>query len=75
MEYKIIPQTRYSEVVDFLRSTFFSDEPLNKAAGLSIPNDYLEHHTYHTLEENMSIMAVTGDNEVRRNNDSKNCLF
>lgn len=65
MEYKIIPQSRFDEVVDHLRSTFFSDEPLNKAADLCIPNDYLEHHTYHTLEENMSVMAVTGDNQVR----------
>lgn len=64
MEYKIIPETRFKEVVNHLRSTFFSDEPLNKAADLSIPNAYLEHHTYHTLEENMSVMAVTADNEV-----------
>lgn len=64
MEYKIIPKHRFNEVVDHLRKTFFSDEPLNKAAGLSIPNEYLEHHTFHTLEENMSVMAVTNEDEV-----------
>ncbi|XP_055388889.1 arylalkylamine N-acetyltransferase 1 [Condylostylus longicornis] len=67
MDYKLITPEYYEEVIKHLRNTFFSDEPLNKAANLCEKgegNPDLELHSYKTLEDNLSIMAITEDDEI-----------
>ncbi|XP_075155956.1 arylalkylamine N-acetyltransferase-like 7 [Haematobia irritans] len=67
MEYKLITEDRYDDVIRHLKENFFADEPLNKAAGLcqrGLGNRDLEHHSLETLEDNLSLMAVTDNNEI-----------
>lgn len=67
MEYKLITPNRFEDVVNHLRESFFADEPLNKAAGLckkGTGNQDLEHHSYETLADNLSLMAVNENDEV-----------
>ncbi|XP_073831143.1 arylalkylamine N-acetyltransferase-like 7 isoform X2 [Musca autumnalis] len=67
MEYKLITEDRYDDVIRHLRDNFFADEPLNKAAGLcrrGYGHRDLEHHSLETLEDNLSLMAVTDSNEI-----------
>lgn len=67
MEYKLITEDRYDDVIRHLRYNFFADEPLNKAAGLCLRGMGhldLEHHSLETLEDNLSLMAVNENNEV-----------
>lgn len=67
MEYKPIPSDRYTDVIHHLRETFFADEPLNKAANLCKRgecNKELEQHSITTLHDNLSVMAVTEDDEI-----------
>ena len=70
MDFILIPCTRYHDVIDFLRKTFFADEPLNKAVNLCSPGEGhldLERLCLATLDDKLSVMAVNQDNEV--------CLF
>ncbi|XP_013099864.2 arylalkylamine N-acetyltransferase 1 isoform X2 [Stomoxys calcitrans] len=67
MEYKLITEDRYDDVIRHLRDNFFADEPLNKAAGLcqrGFGNRDLEHHSLETLEDNLSFMAVADNNQI-----------
>ncbi|XP_037822792.1 dopamine N-acetyltransferase [Lucilia sericata] len=67
MEYKLITEDRYDDVIRHLRDNFFADEPLNKAAGLcrrGMGHRDLEHHSIETLEDNLSLMAVNENNEI-----------
>ncbi|XP_018319874.1 uncharacterized protein LOC108733274 [Agrilus planipennis] len=59
-EYSVIPSTRYSDVINMLRFSFY-DEPLNVSVGLckcGEPCESLEKYNLATMEDNMSIMAV-----------------
>lgn len=76
MYFKEIPLDRYNDVILHLRETFFSDEPLNKAMQLCQPGEghiQLERHSLSTLEDGLSVMAVTDDDEVKIN--LKNYFF
>lgn len=67
MEYKLIPEERFDDVIQHLRHSFFADEPLNKAAGLCQQgqgNLALERYSCETLEDNLSLMALSQSNEV-----------
>ncbi|XP_037933275.1 dopamine N-acetyltransferase-like [Teleopsis dalmanni] len=67
MEYKLITEERFDDVVRHLRDSFFADEPLNKAAGLcckGLGNRELEQHSYETLEDHLSLMAVDENDEI-----------
>ena len=67
MEYVKIPPNRFNDVILHLRNTFFADEPLNHSVSLcktGEPHVELEKHSMSTLEDGLSIMAVTEENEV-----------
>ncbi|KAK7600811.1 hypothetical protein V9T40_008252 [Parthenolecanium corni] len=58
---KHIPEEKYNEVIEHLRSNFFADEPLNKAVKLCDHGEKhhdLEMHSLKTLEDNLSVMAI-----------------
>lgn len=60
MDYEIIPENRFDEVILHLRISF-PDEPLNAAVKLSThgkPCELLEKYDLHTLGEGMSVMAI-----------------
>ena len=57
----------YNDVIEHLRKSFFSDEPLNKAVNLCSPGDghpLLECHSLSTLKDGLSVMALSKDGEV-----------
>lgn len=67
MEFVRIPTERFNDVILHLRETFFSDEPVNKSVCLCKPGEphiELEKHSLSTLEDGLSIMAVTNDNKI-----------
>uniref|UniRef100_A0A1A9WWX8 aralkylamine N-acetyltransferase n=1 Tax=Glossina brevipalpis TaxID=37001 RepID=A0A1A9WWX8_9MUSC len=67
MEYQVIAVERFDEVIEHLRRNFFADEPLNKAVHLCKRGEghkYLEEHSLKTLKANLSVMAVSDDNEI-----------
>ncbi|BET01089.1 unnamed protein product [Nesidiocoris tenuis] len=56
-----IPEEYYEKVIVHLRHNFFPDEPLNNSVGLCVrgePHEELEKHSYETLKDQLSIMAV-----------------
>ncbi|KAJ8869471.1 hypothetical protein PR048_028462 [Dryococelus australis] len=56
-----IPESRYSDVIQHLRNSFFADEPLNSAVQLCRPGEphaELEDHSLTTLADGLSQMAV-----------------
>lgn len=68
MNYVKITDDRYDDVIKYLRYTFFVDEPLNKAMELCKPGEKhaeSEKYALKTMEEGLSIVAVSEDNEVR----------
>ncbi|KAH8418998.1 hypothetical protein KR222_011871 [Zaprionus bogoriensis] len=61
MEYKRIAADQFEQVIDHLRMTFFSDEPLNRSVGLCQRgecNKELEEHCLNAMREGLSVMAV-----------------
>lgn len=67
MEYVKIPPHRFNDVIVHLQQTFFLDEPLNKAVQLCRPGSghgLSEKYSLKTLNEGLSVMAVTPDQEV-----------
>lgn len=67
MEFKVIPSDRFNDVIVHLRKSFFCDEPLNKAVQLCKIGEghlELEHQTLSALQDGLSIMAVTSDDQV-----------
>lgn len=67
MEYIKIPPNRFNDVIEHLRYTFFADEPLNKSVQLCKPGEghaESEKYSLKTLEDGLSVMAVTQDQEV-----------
>lgn len=71
MEYKIIDEDRYQEVLEHLKQHFFADEPLNKATDLCSHvkgQHYMEQQTIKTLRDEMSLMAISSDNQVNHFN-------
>ncbi|XP_017473154.1 PREDICTED: dopamine N-acetyltransferase [Rhagoletis zephyria] len=67
MEYKLITEDRYDDVIRHLCDNFFADEPLNKAAGLCRRGEghrELEQLCYETLKDNLSLMAVSENNDI-----------
>uniref|UniRef100_A0A8D8FXE4 aralkylamine N-acetyltransferase n=3 Tax=Culex pipiens TaxID=7175 RepID=A0A8D8FXE4_CULPI len=57
----------YDDVIEHLRRTFFADEPLNKATNLTRPglgHPLLEKHSFSTLRDSVSVMAITSDGEI-----------
>lgn len=68
MEYKLINEDRYQEVLEHLKNHFFADEPLNKATDLCAHakgQNYMEQQTIKTLQDQMSLMAISTDNQVK----------
>nr|CAD7606873.1 unnamed protein product [Timema genevievae] len=64
MEFSLIPEERYEDVIHHLRNNFFADEPLNSAVSLVQPGDphaELEEHSLNTLKDGLSQMAVHRD--------------
>ena len=68
MRFEQVTEDRFDEVIQHLRSAFFSDEPLNKAVGLvdgpGKGHQELERHSLSTLADNLSVMALSEDNRV-----------
>lgn len=67
MEYVIIPPNRYDDVIEHLKHNFFADEPLNASIKLCESGEghaELEKHSLKTLQDGLSVMAVTSDDEV-----------
>ncbi|XP_067637024.1 arylalkylamine N-acetyltransferase 1 isoform X2 [Eurosta solidaginis] len=67
MEYKLITEPRYDDIIRHLRDNFFADEPLNKAASLCQRGEghrELEQLCYETLKDNLSLMAVNERNDI-----------
>lgn len=65
-KYVKIEPDRYDDVIKYLKFTFFSDEPLNKAIKLCEPGEGhhdLEKHCRKTLEDGLSLMALTDDGD------------
>lgn len=67
MKYLKITPNRFDDVIQYLRYTFFADEPLNKSVKLCKAGE--EHHesekySKKTLEDGLSVMAVNNDDEV-----------
>lgn len=61
MKFERVTEERYAEVIDHLKISFFSDEPLNKAVKLCKPGEghlELERHSLSTLADNLSVMAL-----------------
>lgn len=67
MEYERISSNRYEDVIQHLRNSFFADEPLNKSVNLCSPGQghiELEKHSLVTLNDGLSVMAITPSQEV-----------
>lgn len=67
MKYVPIPDDRFPDVIIHLRNAFFADEPLNKSLSLCVVGEAhtdLELHSWSTMEQGLSLMALTEDNEV-----------
>lgn len=67
MEYVKIPPHRFNDVIVHLQNAFFLDEPLNKSVELCTPgcgHGLTEKYSLKTLNEGLSLMAVTPDQEV-----------
>lgn len=67
MEFVKISPNRFDDVVEHLRNSFFADEPLNKSVNLCGPGQghgELENHSLITLNDGLSVMAVTPNQEV-----------
>lgn len=61
IHYRIVPPSRYEDVIRLLYGSFFTDEPMSKCLGLTdgIRRDpILDEFVYAGLEENLSIMAI-----------------
>ncbi|XP_068085812.1 arylalkylamine N-acetyltransferase 1 [Anabrus simplex] len=61
IEYALIPEKRYEDVIQHLRDNFFADEPLNYSVSLCRPGEphaELEQHSLNTLRDGLSLMAV-----------------
>ena len=61
MVFRIVDQTRYTEVLDLLYNNFHTDEPMSRALKIfdgvnRIPE--ADDYTLRALSENLSIMAV-----------------
>ncbi|XP_067619904.1 uncharacterized protein [Eurosta solidaginis] len=59
MEYKLITEPRYDDIIRHLRDNCFADEPLNKAASLCQRGEGhrdSEQFCYETLKDNFSLM-------------------
>lgn len=68
MEYVKIRSSHYEAVIEHLKNFFFADEPLNKSVSLCAPGQghiELEKHSLITLEDGLSVMAITPEQEVR----------
>jgi hypothetical protein len=66
IEFGIIPEDRYDDVIHHLRNNFFADEPLNHAVSLCRPGEphaELEEHSLTTLRDGLSQMAVHTDTD------------
>jgi len=88
IEFGLIDEERYDDVIDHLRNNFFADEPLNNAVSLCRPGEphaELEEHSLTTLRDGLSQMAVNIDTDqvsyCQRNglrfpqlNRQRNCL-
>lgn len=64
IEFGLIHEERYDDVIDHLRNNFFADEPLNHAVSLCRPGEphaELEEHSLTTLKDGLSQMAVNTD--------------
>lgn len=62
-----IPEERYNDVIEHLRFNFFADEPLNQCVGLCETgrgHSELELHSILTLQDNLSVMAVSRSGQV-----------
>nr|XP_022920579.1 dopamine N-acetyltransferase-like [Onthophagus taurus] len=60
MEYMKVPESRYEEVIEYLREAF-PDEPLNVAIGLcqkGVPCELLESQDLQTLRDGLSVMVI-----------------
>lgn len=69
MEYKIIEPNRYEDVIEHLKHNFFADEPLNASIKLCQSGEghaELEKHSLKTLQDGLSVMAVTAEQEVSK---------
>lgn len=67
MEYKVVPSDRFNDIIVHLRKTFFCDEPLNKSVKLCKSGEghlELEQQSLASLQDGLSIMAVTADDQV-----------
>lgn len=68
MEFLPIPKDRFNDVVVHLQETFFMDEPMCKSLNLYADEKSLhdmELFTIRTLNEGLSVMALSNDNKVR----------
>jgi hypothetical protein len=64
IEFGLIDEERYDDVIEHLRNNFFADEPLNNAVSLCRPGEphaELEEHSLTTLRDGLSQMAVNID--------------
>lgn len=67
MEFVKIDPAHYDAVIEHLRNFFFADEPLNKSVNLCSPGQghiELEKHSLITLNDGLSVMAITPNQEV-----------
>lgn len=67
MDFVHISHDRFDDVVLHLQHAFFRDEPLNKSVDLfadECGNRLTEKYCLKTLNEELSLMAVTPDQEV-----------
>ncbi|PSN36878.1 Dopamine N-acetyltransferase [Blattella germanica] len=77
IEFGLIPEERYDEVIHHLRHNFFADEPLNHAVALCRPGEphaELEEHSLTTLRDGLSQMAVdtsSGEAKLQTLSDMK----
>lgn len=66
MKFVTISPDRFADVLVHLRQTFFVDEPLNKSvqiAGADADHEQLERHCMHTMEEGLSMMAISEEDD------------
>lgn len=71
MKYIPIPEDRFPDVILHLRNTFFPDEPLNKSVDLCAIGEAhtdLEIHSWNTMEQGFSVLALSDDDEVLTDN-------
>lgn len=67
MIFQRVTPDRYNDVILHLRRSFFYDEPLNKAVELctaGMGNEELENYSIATLEDGLSMMAISDNGEV-----------